>query len=169
MVQLSHPYTTTRKIIALIIWTFVSKVIFLFFSIVYACHSFLSKKEVSFNFIAALTFHSDFQKKLWLLPLFPLLFAIKWWDLMPWVFVFWMLSFKPAFSVSSFTLIKKFFSSSSFSTIRVVPSAYLRLLIFLLENLIPACDSSSLAFYIIYSSCKLNVLLSHFETVCCFM
>ena len=63
MVQLSHPYTTTRKIIALIMQTFDSKVIFLFFNTVYVCHSFPSKKEASFNFMAAVTFHSDFQKK----------------------------------------------------------------------------------------------------------
>ena len=44
---------------------------------------------------------------------------------------FWMLSFKPAFSPSSFTFIQRFFSSSSLSAIRVVSSAYLRLLIFL--------------------------------------
>ena len=31
---------------------------------------------------------------------------------------FWMLSFKPALSLSSFTLIKKLFSSSSLSAIR---------------------------------------------------
>ena len=31
MVQLSHPYMTTGKIIALIIWTFVGKVISLLF------------------------------------------------------------------------------------------------------------------------------------------
>ena len=42
-----------------------------------------------------------------------------------------MLSFKPTFSLSSFTFIKKLFSSSSLSAIRVVSSAYLRLLIFL--------------------------------------
>ena len=42
-----------------------------------------------------------------------------------------MLSFKPAFSLSSFTFIKRFFSSSSLSAIRVVSSVYLRLLIFL--------------------------------------
>ena len=36
---------------------------------------------------------------------------------------------KPTFSLSSFTLIKRLFSSSSLSTIRVVSSAYLRLLI----------------------------------------
>ena len=31
------------------------------------------------------------------------------------IFVFWMLSFKPLFSLSSFTLIKRLFSSSSLS------------------------------------------------------
>ena len=57
--------------------------------------------------------------------------------------VFWMLSFKPTFSLSSSTFIKRLFSSSSLSAIRVVSSVYLRLLIFLLEILIPACVSSS--------------------------
>ena len=69
--------------------------------------------------------------------------------------VLWMLSFKPAFSLTSFTLIKRLFSSSSLSAIRVVLSAYLRLLIFLLAILIPACDSSSPAFHMIYSAYKL--------------
>ena len=55
------------------------------------------------------------------------------------VFVFWMLSFKPTFSLSTFTFIKRLFSSSSLSAIRVVSSAYLRLLIFLPAILIPAC------------------------------
>ena len=59
---------------------------------------------------------------------------------------FLMMSFKPDFSFSSFILIKRLFSSSSFSAIRVVSSAYMRLLIFLLGILIPACDSSSLSF-----------------------
>ena len=71
------------------------------------------------------------------------------------IFIFWMLSFKPTFSLSSFTFIKRLFSSS-LSAIRVVSSAYLRLLIFLLAVLIPACASSSLAFCIIYSAYKLN-------------
>ena len=61
------------------------------------------------------------------------------------ILVFWMLSFKPAFSLSSFTFIKRLFSSS-FSAIRVVSSAYLRLLIFLPAILILACASSSPAF-----------------------
>ena len=54
------------------------------------------------------------------------------------ILIFWMLSFKPAFSVSSFTIIKRLFSSSSLSVIRVVSSACLRLLIFFLAILIPA-------------------------------
>ena len=40
------------------------------------------------------------------------------------IFVFWMLSFRPTFSLSSFTFIKRLFSSSSLSAIRVVLSAY---------------------------------------------
>ena len=48
------------------------------------------------------------------------------------ILVFWMLSFKPTFSLSYFTFIKRLFSSSSVSAIRVVSSVYLRLLIFLL-------------------------------------
>ena len=70
--------------------------------------------------------------------------------------VFWMLSFKPAFLLSSFTFIKRLFSSSSLSAIRVVPSAYLRLLIFLPANLIPACASSSPAFLVMYSAYKFS-------------
>ena len=69
-------------------------------------------------------------------------------------FIFWMLSFMPTFSLSSFTFIKRLFSSSSLSAIRLVLSAYLRLLIFLLAILIPACASSSPAFLIMYSAYK---------------
>ena len=46
------------------------------------------------------------------------------------ILLFWMVNFKPAFSLSSFTLIKRLFSSSSVYAIRVASSAYLRLLYF---------------------------------------
>ena len=72
------------------------------------------------------------------------------------ILVFRMLSFKPTFSLSSFTFIKRLFSFSLLSAIRVVSSAYLRLLIFLLAILIPACASSSPAFHMMYSVYKLN-------------
>ena len=67
-----------------------------------------------------------------------------------------MLSFKPTFSLSSFTFIKRLFNSS-LSAIRVVSSAYLRLLIFLPAILIPVCASSSPAFLMMYSAYKLNM------------
>ena len=72
------------------------------------------------------------------------------------ILVFWMLSFKPTFSLSSFTFIKRLFSSSSLSAIRVVSSAYLKLLMFLPAILIPAYASSSPAFLMMYSAYKLN-------------
>ena len=73
------------------------------------------------------------------------------------ILVFWILSFKPTFSLSSFTLIKRLFTSSS--AFSIVSSTYLRLMTFLLASLIPACDSSSLRFYMMYSAYKLNKLL----------
>ena len=54
-----------------------------------------------------------------------------------------MLSFKPTFSLSSFTFIKRFFSSL-LSAIKMVSSAYLRLLMFLPAILIPAIGFKSL-------------------------
>ena len=72
------------------------------------------------------------------------------------ILVFWMLSFKPTFSLSSFTFIKRVCSSSSLSARWVVSSAYLRLLIFLPAILIPACASSSPVFLLMQSEYKLN-------------
>ena len=71
------------------------------------------------------------------------------------ILVSWMLNFKPTLSLSSFTFIKRLFSSS-LSAIRVVSSAYLRLLIFLLSILIQVCASFSPAFLMMYSAYKLN-------------
>ena len=67
-----------------------------------------------------------------------------------------MLSFKPKVSLSSFTFIKRLFSPSLLSAIRVVSSAYQRLLIFLLAKLIPAWASSIPVFIMKYSAYKLN-------------
>ena len=71
------------------------------------------------------------------------------------ILVFWMLSFKPTFSLSSFSFINRLFNSSH-SAIRVVSSAYLRLRIFLQAILIPACASSRPAFLMMYSAYMLN-------------
>ena len=67
----------------------------------------------------------------------------------------WVLS--QFFSLSSFTFIQRLFISCHlFSAIRVVSYVYLRLLIFLPVILIPTCVSSSPAFRMMYSACKLN-------------
>ena len=55
MVQHSHPYMTTGKPIALIIWTFVIKVMSLFFNMLSRFLSFSSKEQTSFNFVAVVT------------------------------------------------------------------------------------------------------------------
>ena len=108
---------------------------------------------------------------------FPLLFDMTWWDQMPQSSFFLMLSFKPAFSLSSFTLIKKLFSFSSLPAIRAISSAYLQLLTFLPAILIPACASSKPALQIMYSAQKSNkqddnitaltYSFPNFEPVCC--
>jgi hypothetical protein len=61
MVQLSHPYLTTRKTIALTRWTWVGKVMSLLFSMLSMfVIAFSPKEQESFNFIATVTICSDF-------------------------------------------------------------------------------------------------------------
>ena len=72
------------------------------------------------------------------------------------ILVFWMLIYKPTFSLSSFTFVKRLFSSSSHSAIRVVSSPYLKLLIFSPAVLVPYYASSSPAFLMMYSAYKLS-------------
>ena len=72
------------------------------------------------------------------------------------ILVSWMLSLKPTFLFSSFTFMKRPFSSSLLSAIRVVSSAHRRWLVFLPAILIAACASSSPAFLLMYSAYKLE-------------
>ena len=110
--------------------------------------------------MAAVTIHSDSgaqENKIYhCFHFFP--FYLPWSDgLDTMISYFLILIFKPTFSFYFFTLIKRFFSSSSLPAIRMVSSAYLGLLIFLPANLIPSCASSSMAFHIMYSAYKLNI------------
>ena len=80
------------------------------------------------------------------------------------IFVFLMLSFKPAFSLSSLTFIKELFSSSSLCAIKVELSAYLILLLFRAAILIPASASCSLIFFTMYwQYTALTYSFSNFE------
>ena len=101
--------------------------------------------------MAAITIRSDFgaqKNKVWHCPLFPHPFDMKWWEWMP-CLVSWMLTFKPAFSLSSF--IRRLFSSFLLSAIRVVLSEVI--------YSSPGNLDSSLCFIqpsILYSAYKLN-------------
>ena len=160
MVQLSHPYMTTGKTIALTRQTFVAKVMSLLFNI-------LSRLVIAFLPRSKCLLISWLQSPPAVILEPKEIKVCHWFHsiYLPWtdgtrchvmILVFWMLNFKPTFSVSSFTFIKRLFSSSSPFAIRVVSSAYLRLLIFLLAILIPACALSSPAFLKMYSVFKLN-------------
>ena len=160
MAYLPYLYMTTGKNIALIRWTFVGKVMSLpFYTLSRVSYSFPSKKQVSFNFVAEVIIHNDFRAQENKLCQYFHCFPIY----LPWSdgtgcddLSFLSVSFKTAFSLSCLTFIKRLISSSSLSAIRVVSSAFLRLLIFLLEILIPPCASSSPAFCMMYSTQKLN-------------
>ena len=138
---------TTGKTIAVTRWTFVGKVMSLFFNMLSRlAMAFLPRsKHLLISWLqspSAVILEPQQIKSLTVSFISPCLcHDVMGLDAM--ILVFWRLSFKLTFSLSSFTFIKRLFSSSSLSAIRVVSSAYLRLLIFLLEILIPACASSS--------------------------
>ena len=150
MVQLSHPYMTTGKTIALTRWTFVDKVMSLLFTMLsrLVIASLPRSKCVLSSWLqspSAVILQPKKIKSLTVSIVSPSIYCeVMGPDTM--ILAFWMLNFKPAFSPSSFTFIKRLFSSSSLSAIRVMSSACLRLLIYLWPILILACASSSLAF-----------------------
>ena len=115
-------------------------------------------KQASFDFMPAVTVCIDFEAQENKISVSVVSRSIRHKVIGPdaMIFVSCMLSFKPAFSLSSFTFIKRLFSFSLLSAIRVVSSAYLRLLTFLPASLIPGCASSSPAFRTMYSAYKLN-------------
>ena len=140
IVQLSHPYMTTGKTMALTIWTFVGKAMSLLFNMLsrFAIAFLPRNKRLLISWLQSLSaviLEPKKRKSVTVSTFSPSIYhEVIGPDTM--VLVFLMLSFKPAFSLSSFTLIKRLFSSSSLSVIRVVSSAYLRLLIYLLAILI---------------------------------
>ena len=159
IVQVSHPYMTTGKTMAITRWTFVGKVMSLLLNmlsrlvITYPPRS----KHLLISWLqspSAVILEPPKIKSVTVFIVSCICHEVMRTDAM--ILVFWMLTFKPAFSFSSFTYIKRLFNSSLLSAIIVMSSAYLRLLVFLLAILIPACVSSSLAFHMMYSAYRLN-------------
>ena len=147
---------TTGKTIALIRWTFVGKVMSLLFNMLSRLViTFLPRsKRLLISWLqspSAVILEPPKIKSVTIFIVSPsFCHDVMWPDAM--ILVFWMLSFKPTFSLSSFTFIKRLFGYCSLSAIRVVSSAYLRLLIFLLAILILACASSGPSFLMMYSA-----------------
>ena len=122
-VQLSHPYMTTGKTIALTRWTFVGKVTSLLLNM-------LSRLVITFlprskclliswlQSPSAVILQPQKIKSDTVSTVSPSIsHEVMGPDAM--ILVFSMLSFKPTFSLSSFTFIKRLFSSSSLSAIRL--------------------------------------------------
>ena len=83
-VQLSYPYMTTGKAIALIRWTFVDKVMSLLFNMLSRLViAFLPRsKRLLISWLQSPSAVILEPKKI--VSQFPHLFAVKWWDWMPW-------------------------------------------------------------------------------------
>ena len=137
MVQLSYPNTTNGKTIALTIWTFISKMLSVLFNT-------LSR------FVISIIPRSKCLLILWLqspsalilepkkvksdtVSTFPPSVCHEVMGLDAMILGFVMLKFKPAF-FPTLLAPQETFSSSSISAIRVVSSAYLRLLVFSLQS-----------------------------------
>ena len=121
IVQFSHPYMTTGKTIDLTLWTFVGKVISLLLNM-------LSRRVIAFlprnkcllisrlKSPSAMILEPKKIKSVTVSIVFPsICHEVVGRDVV--IFILWILSFKPTFSLSSFTFIKRLFSSSSLSAI----------------------------------------------------
>ena len=155
----SHPYMTIGKTIALTRRTFVDKVMSLLLNMLSRLVVTLlpRSKQLLISWLqspSAVILELPPEKSATVSTISPsICHEVMGPDAM--ILVFWMLSFKPTFSLS-FTFINRLLNSSSLSAKRVVSSAYLKLLMFLPATLISACVSSSPEFLLMYSAYKLN-------------
>ena len=118
MVQPSHPYMTTGKTIALTIRTFVGKVMPLLFNMLsrFVIAFLPSSKHLLISWLQSpsAVILEPKKKKSVTVPIVspPICHEVMGSDAM--ILVFWMPSFKPAFSLSSFTVIKRLYSFFTF-------------------------------------------------------
>jgi len=124
MVQLSHLFVTTRKTIALTIQNFVGKVMSLLFNMLssFVIASLPRNKRLLTSWLQPPSTEILEPKKINSVTdsnFYPS-FSHEVIGLDAMILAFWMLSFKPTFSLSCFTLIKRLFSFFLLSAIRVV-------------------------------------------------
>ena len=155
IVQLSHPCMNTAKIIALTSQTCVCKVMFLLYNMLFwLVIGFLPRSRrllISWlHSLSAVVLQPKKMKSVTVSIVCPsICHEVMGPDAM--ILDFWILGFKPVFFNSPLSLSSRS-SLVPVSFLKVMSAAYLRLLLFLLASLIPACDASSLAFYMMYSA-----------------
>ena len=127
-VQLSHPYMTTSKTIALTQWAFVGKVMSLLFNTLSRLViTFLPRSKhllISWLQLPSAVILEPLKIKSAIVSTVSPSISHEVMGPDAMILVFWMMSFKSTFPLSSFTLIKRLFSSSSLSAIRVVSKQY---------------------------------------------
>ena len=133
MVQLSQPRVITGKTLDLTIWTLVGRVMFLLFNTLSRFVTVFpprSKPLISWLQSPSTVILEPKKRKSVTASSFSpsICYAVMGPDAI--ILVFLIFSFKPALSLTSFTLIKRLFNSSLLSAIRLVSSTYLRLLMF---------------------------------------
>ena len=169
---LLRPYTTTGKTIVLTRQTFVGKVMSLLFNMLSELIiAFLPRsKHLLISWLqspCAVILEPNKIKSVTVSTVSPsICHEVMGLDAM--ILVLWILCFKPTFSLSSFTFIKRLFSSSSLSAIRVVSSAYLRLLIVLHPALHFACHWQTVIGVAVTCSWGCNLFLWDVCSVLCF-
>ena len=128
MVQRLHLHMTTGKTIALTLWIFVSKVMSLLFDMLSRLVIAFLPKSLLISWLQSTSAMILEPKKIKPVTVSIVCPCISHEAMRPdaMIFSFWMLSFQPAFSLSSFIFIKRLFRSFSLSAIRVMSSAYLR-------------------------------------------
>ena len=180
MIQLLYLYMTTGKTVTLTMWIFVGKVMSLLFNMLSRfVIAFLPRSKhllISWlQSLSAVILEPKKRKSVTASTFSPISHEVMRPDVMILVFECWVLSqlfYSPVSPSSRGSLVSLVLSY----TIRMI-SVYLRLLIFFLTILIPACDSSSLAFHMMHSAYKLKnrvtiysliIILSQFWTSQCF-
>ena len=119
-VLLSHPYMTTGKTIALNIWIFVGKIMSLLFNMLSRLVSALlpRSKYLLISWLqlpSTVIFEPKKIKPVTVCIVFPIYLPLSDGNTDAMILVFWMLCFKPAFSFSIFTFIKRFYYLHFFS------------------------------------------------------
>ena len=157
IVQLSHPYITTGKTIALVRWTFVGEVMSMLFNMLSrSVITFLTRsKHLLISWLQSPSAVILEPKKIKSVTVSPSIsHEVMGLDAM--ILLFSVLSFKPIFHSPVSLSSRGSLFLLHFLLVSLVSSAYLRLLIFLPAVLISTCASSNPKFLMMYSIYKLN-------------